>query len=156
MRSSSTTCPEARRESGFTLVSAVFLVVVLAALGSALANIAVREQMGSAAEVEAARVQQAARAGLEWGAFQVLRNPVPPAAAPACFASTNFSPAGLTNYTVTVSCTQTAASDGATNLVFYQLVATACNSPTAGACPNSATAPTISYVERQLSWTMSR
>ena len=160
MRSSSTTCPEARRQAGFTLVSAVFLIVVLAALGSALANIAVREQMGSAAEVEAARVHQAARAGLEWGAFQMLRNPAPPAAAPACFSTTSFSPAGLSNYTVTVSCTRTpgagTVSDGATTLAFYALVANACNSPTAGACPNSATAPAISYVERQLSWTVAR
>jgi MSHA biogenesis protein MshP len=137
----------------------VFILVVLTALGAALANISVREQLGSASEIESARALQAARAGLEWAAFQVLRNPPAPAAAPACFGSTSFSAAGLDSYTVTVSCTRTPASgtvsDGATALAFYQLVANACNAPAGGSCPVSGTPP-ITYVERQLSWTVSR
>lgn len=168
MRSSSTTCPEpwqrtprcpARRHRGFTLLSLTFVLVVLTALGAALASIGIRQQLGSAAEVDAARALQAARAGLEWGAFQVLRNPAPPAAAPACFATSSFSPAGLGSFTVTVSCTRTPASgtvaDGSSTLVFYQLVANACNGPTAGACPASGT-PDRSYAERQLAWTVQR
>ena len=149
-----------RRAAGFTLLSLVFVLVVLTALGAALANIAVRQQMGSAAEVDAARALQAARAGLEWGAFQVLRNPAPPAAAPACFSNTSFSPAGLSSFTVTVSCTRTpttgTVSDGATTLVFYQLVANACNASTSSACPNTSAAPQTSYAERQLTWTVAR
>ena len=170
MRSLSTTCPEPwprtpRRPrsppapGGFTLLSLTFVLVVLTALGAALANIAMRQQLGSAAEVDAARALQAARAGLEWGAFQVLRNPAPPAAAPGCFASTSFSPAGLTSFTVTVSCTRTpgsgTVSDGSTTLVFYQLVANACNGPSSGACPASGT-PSRTYAERQLAWTVQR
>ena len=170
MRSSSTTCPEpwqrTRRRpalphtaGGFTLLSLTFVLVVLTALGAALANIAMRQQLGSAAEVDAARALQAARAGLEWGAFQVLRNPSPPAAAPACFAATSFSPTGISSFTVTVSCTRTPSSgtvsDGTTTLVFYQLVANACNGPASGACPASGT-PDRSYAERQLAWTVQR
>ena len=146
----------ARRQSGFTLVSVVFILVVLAALGAALASISVRQQMGSAASLESARALQAARAGLEWAAFQVLRNPAPPASAPACPGSTSFSPAGLTSFTVTITCTRSAATDGATAMVFYQLVANACNSPSSGACPNVATAPERTYIERQVSWTLVR
>jgi MSHA biogenesis protein MshP len=142
-----------------TLVSAVFILVVLTALGAALANIAMREQLGSAAEVESARAMQAARAGLEWGGFQVLRNPAAPSAAPACFSATSFAPAGLSGYTVTVSCTRTpgsgTVSDGATTLAFFTLVANACNAPSSGACPTSGT-PAVTYVERQLSWTVAR
>ena len=169
MQSSSTTCPEpwasrarspAGPQAGFTLLSVVFILVVLTALGAALANIASRQQMGSAAEVDAARALQAARAGLEWAAFQVLRNPAPPAAAPACFGSTSFSPAGLGSFTVTVSCTRTpgsgTVSDGAIALVFYKLLATACNAPSGGNCPNAANAPEPSYAERQLTWTLAR
>ncbi len=158
MRCSSPLTP--RRAAGFTLLSLIFVLVVLTALGAALANIAVRQQMGSAAEVDAARSLQAARAGLEWGAFQVLRNPAPPAAAPACFSNTSFSPAGLSSFTVTVSCTRTpttgTVSDGVTALVFYQLVANACNAATAGACPNTGAAPQATYAERQLAWTVQR
>ncbi len=144
---------------GFTLVSAVFILVVLAALGAALAKISVAQHLGSAAEIEAVRAQQGAYAGLEWGAFQVLRVPPPPAAAPACFAPTNFSAAGLPGYTITVNCTRTPSSgtvsDGLTSIAFYQLVANACNAPSGGACPASGT-PSSTYVERQLARTVMR
>ena len=150
----------AHRARGFTLVSVVFILVVLTALGAALASVSMRQQMGSAAELESARALQAARAGLEWAAFQVLRNPAPPAAAPACPATTSFSPAGLGSFTVTITCTRTPGSgtvaDGVTTMAFFQLVANACNSPTSGACPSAATAPSRTYVERQLSWTLVR
>lgn len=177
MRSTSTTCPDRRcrhagsahrgtaragslaaraRQAGFTLVSVVFLLVVLAALGAALASVGVRQQMGSAAEIEAARALQAARAGLEWAAFQVLRSPPPPGAAPGCFGDTSFVAAGLAGFTVTVRCARTDGVDGATTLAFYQLVANACNGPVAGACPNPGASPRPTYVERQLTWMVTR
>jgi MSHA biogenesis protein MshP len=138
----------------------LFILVVLAGLGAALASISMRQQMGSAAEVESARALQAARAGLEWAAFEVLRNPAPPAAAPACFGITSLNPAGLSAYTVTVRCTRTppsgTVSDGATDLAFYQLVANACNAPSGGACPTPGAPPGPAYVERQLTWTLVR
>ena len=144
------------RDSGFTLISAVFVLVVLAALGTAMVGITQRQQLGSAAELDSARALQSARGGLEWAAWQVLQNPAPPAAAPACFGSTNMV---VAPFTVTVNCTRTPGSgtltDGATALVFYELVATACNAPVAGACPTTGT-PGVTYVERQLSWTVVR
>ena len=162
MQCTLTTSPDAQqagRGNGFTLVSAVFILVVLAALGAAMAKVSVRQHLGSAAEFEAVRAQQSARAGLEWAVFQVLRSPPPPAAAPACFAVTSFAPAGLSNFTVTVNCTRTPASgsvaDGPTALAFYQLVANACNAPSAGSCPTTG-APGQTYTERQLTWTVSR
>ena len=143
------------RSSGFTLVSALFVLVVLAALGAAMASMAVRAQLGSAAEIDAARALQSARGGLEWAAWQVLRNPAPPAAAPGCFAATSLALAGLAPFTVTVSCNRSTAADGAVDLVFYELVATACNATSAGACPSTA-ALQPTYVERQLRWTLVR
>jgi MSHA biogenesis protein MshP len=155
MRSTSATSPE-RRAAGFTLVSVLFIIVVLAALGAAIASVSTRQHLGSAAEVDSARALQAARAGLEWAAFQVLRNPAPPAAAPSCFGTASFTVSGLTNYTITVSCSQTAGTDGSTALAFYQLTATACNAPSSGACPNTGANPSNTYVERQLTWTVVR
>lgn len=144
------------RTAGFTMISAIFLLVVLAALGTAMVGITQGQQLGSAAELESARALQSARGGLEWAAYQVLQNPAPPAAAPACFGATNMTVAA---FTVTVSCVRTpssgAVADGATTMVFYQLVATACNAPVAGACPTTGT-PGATYVERQLSWTVVR
>jgi len=143
------------------MVSMLFILVVLAALGAALAKISQRQQLGSAAEIDAARAFQSASSGLEWGAFQVLRNPPPPAAAPACFPTTSFNPPGsLAGFTVTVSCTRTPASgtvsDGAATMAFYQFVANACNAPSGGACPNPGAAPATTYVERQLTSTVVR
>jgi MSHA biogenesis protein MshP len=162
MRYTSATCPEPTRHlatGGFTLVSMLFILIVLVALGAALAKISVRQQLGSAAEIEAARAYQSARAGLEWAAFQVLRNPPPPAAAPACFGTTSLIPAGLGSYTVTVNCTRTPGSgtlsDGSSALAFYRLVANACNAPSLGSCPTTG-APGQTYTERQLTWTVSR
>lgn len=155
MRSTSATNPE-RQAGGFTMVSALFIVVVLAALGAAITKVSTRQHLGSAAEVESARALQAARAGLEWAAFQVLRNPAPPAAAPACFGTASFTAAGLTQYTITVSCNRTAGTDGSSTMTFYQLTASACNAPTSGACPSTAASPSNTYVERQLAWTVMR
>jgi MSHA biogenesis protein MshP len=140
---------------GFTMVSALFILVVLVALGAALAGISSRQHLGAAAELEAARAYQAARAGLEWAAFEVLRNPAPPAAAPACPATASFTAPGLEAYTVTVSCTRTSASDGPSTLAFYQLVANACNAPAAGSCPAGGSVG-ATYVERELAWTVAR
>ncbi len=147
------------RSAGFTMMSVIFILVVLAVLGAALANISTRQHLGSAAELDAARAYQSARAGLEWAAFQVSRVPPPPAAAPACFAPTSFNAAGLGGFTVTVNCTRTPAagtvSDGAVALAFYRVVANACNAPVGGACP-AVGVPAQTYVERQLTWTVVR
>jgi len=155
MRSTSAPSPE-RRAAGFTLVSVLFIVVVLAALGAAITKVSTRQHLGSAAEIESARAYQAAHAGLEWAAFQVLRNPAPPAAAPSCLGTASFTAPGLSAYTITVSCSQTAGTDGSTALAFYQLTANACNAPSSGACPNSSASPSNTYVERQLTWTVVR
>ncbi|HLO95634.1 MAG TPA: agglutinin biogenesis protein MshP [Burkholderiaceae bacterium] len=156
--------PVRPHQAGFTMASLLFVLVVLSALGAAMALFTQRQHMSSAAELAAARAYQAAFAGLEWGSYQVLRNPAPPAAAPACFGSTQLSfgagtdPA-LSDFTVTVSCVRTPASgtvsDGASTLAFYELTAVACNQPVGGACPGDA-APAATYVERSLSRRVAR
>ena len=144
------------------MASLLFILVVLGALGAAMALFTQRQHMSSAAELAASRAYQAAHAGLEWASFQLLRNPLPPAAAPACFGTTSLSfaaDAALADFTVTVSCSRTpgtgTVSDGATALVFYDVTAVACNQPAGGTCPGSAP-PAATYVERSLSRRMSR
>jgi MSHA biogenesis protein MshP len=103
-----------------------------------------RVQQSSAAFDElGARGYQAAQSGIEWGAWQVLQN------GGACAVSTNLAlPGSLTLFTVTVGCTSTAHTEAGTPVTIYQLTATACNQPAAGACPNPA--PGVDYVERQV------
>lgn len=141
---------------GFTMMSMLFILVVLAALGTALAALSQRQQMGSAGELAAAKAYQAAFAGLEWGSHQVLRA----GGQPACFATRNIALADqLDGFTVTVSCARTpgsgTVSDGDQPLAFYTLIATACNIASGGGCPNATTTePT--YTERQLSRILSK
>lgn len=141
---------------GFTMMSMLFILVVLAALGTALAALSQRQQLGSAGELAAAKAYQSALAGLEWGSHQVLRTP----GQGACFATRSFTlPDRLADFTVTVTCTRTpssgTANDGDQSLAFYTLVATACNIASAGTCPNAATTE-VTYAERQLSRSLSK
>jgi len=139
-------CRTLRRSAGVGLVTAIFLLVVLSALAVAMVAISGAQQATSALDVQGARAYQAARAGIEWGLFQKLRNG-------ACQPSTSFAmPAAssLNGFMVTVTCTAIAApATGAPALVRHVLNATACNlQPAGGTCPNPSNNP--DYVERQI------
>ncbi len=132
----------ARKMRGFSLVSAIFLLVVLAALGVAMVTISTVQHQSSALDVQGVRAYHAARAGLEWGVYQNLRTG-------ACSGgATNIAlPAGtsLNGFTVTVVCTPDTGAGLNINGAVIQ--ATACNIPAGGACPN--VAPNSSdYVQR--------
>ena len=104
------------RERGFTLVSAVFLTVVLVALGASLVSISAVQQTTSAQQLQAVRANYAARAGLEWA--------IGKATAPGVCAGTTTLPAGtlggqLASFAVTVQCTQTSHDIDGTATSFY-------------------------------------
>src|SRR4030067_2020097 len=61
-----------RSSKGFSLVSAIFLLVVIAALGTFAMTLSTTQHQSAALDVMGARGYQAARAGVEWGAYQVL------------------------------------------------------------------------------------
>ncbi|MEW6164186.1 MAG: pilus assembly PilX N-terminal domain-containing protein [Pseudomonadota bacterium] len=130
---------------GFAIVSAIFILVVLAALGAFILNVSSSQQIGSALDVQGARAYQAARAGIEWGLYRQLQ-------AASCAAAASFAPAAATlaGFTITVNCAATA--DGSGGPTVYTLTSTACNQPDAGACPNT-TNPGAFYVERRLTVT---
>lgn len=87
------------RAAGFTLVSAIFLMVVLAILAVSLVTMSSVQHASSAQQLQAVRASQAARAGLEWAAARAAE----PAGCPA--GPTALSPGGaLTGFTVSVSC----------------------------------------------------
>lgn len=143
------------REGGFSLVSAIFLLVVLSALGAFMVSFSGVQHTTAARDVLGTRAYQAARSGIEWGAFQVLI----PAFPANCPAPTNLTGlAGtLAPFTVTVRCDRTLDTEGDTlnNVAVYLLTVDACNQPDgAGACPNAN--PGEAYVARQLQATFTR
>ncbi len=130
-------------QRGFSLVSAIFLLVVIAALGTFAVTLSTTQQQSAALDVQGARAYQAARAGIEWGAYQVL---TPGAIACGTLAApqpNNVTLTGTTlqNFTVTVNCGSAAASEASATITLFQLTSTA----------TQGTAATPSYVERQMS-----
>ena len=134
-------------QQGFSIVSAIFLLVVLAFLGAAMVTFSTSQQESSAMDVMGARPYQAARAGIEWGAYQVLQN------GGACAANQNL-PAGtlagtLSGFDVNVTCTAIAASEvsAATGTVTVYSISSVANAGTLG-LPG--------YVERQIQVTIGK
>jgi MSHA biogenesis protein MshP len=89
------------RVSGFAMVSAIFLLVVLAALGAYMITLSGTHQATPRQSILGARVYFGAKAGLDWGIQQAI-------AVDSCAASTPFAltGAGLTGVTATVACTE--------------------------------------------------
>lgn len=140
-------------ERGFTMVSAIFILVVLALLGAAIVTVSTSQQLGSTSDLLGTRAYAAARAGIEWGLYQVNSSNSWSSTTPntrTCPTSpTTFAlPATastLSGFTVTVTCTPypDAANGGPT---VYQIDAVACNVPV-GSCPGTLGR---TYVERRM------
>jgi MSHA biogenesis protein MshP len=151
----------ARRQKGFLVIAAVFLLVVLAALVAYLMTVSTTSQASSAADYDASRAYQAARAGAEWAAYEILRSDADPTFRNACgsgAATRNlaFGASTLASYAATVTCTSATTSEGASpTVVAYKIVSNACNQPNSGACPN-ASALSATYVEREVVLTLTR
>jgi MSHA biogenesis protein MshP len=84
-----------RKQQGFAIVTAIFLIVALAALGTFMIRMSGVQSESISLSIQGARVFQAARSGVEWGLYQVLvvGDPCP---APSTFPVQGFS--------VTVTC----------------------------------------------------
>jgi MSHA biogenesis protein MshP len=125
----------ARRAAGFSLVTALFLLIVLALLGIAIAAIFQLQSAQASLDVNASRGYEAAEAGIEWALVQVTdpdnddpnlsANPRQP---PACFATTPVSMAAsatLSGFTVSVSCSRSATTESNRQIAVYALASTA-------------------------------
>ena len=131
-------------QTGFSLITAIFLLVVLVSLGTLMMTFWAAQQQSSALDVLGMRAYQASKAGIEWGTYQITTSQV--------FASdckTNgaaSSPVSLLNtplsaYSLLVSCYATSHSESGVPVTAYSLTSAA--SGIAGASPGGA-----DYVER--------
>lgn len=157
-------------QHGFTIVSAIFILVVLAALGAFVVTISTTQQIGSALDIQGTRALMAARSGLEWGVYQVQASAsyqfgfgVSPGANPNTTANpstTRVCPAGsssftfpntaptLSGFSVTVKCDS--FPDTVSGPTVFRIISTACSQPNASVpyCPNLA--PGANYIERRV------
>ncbi|MHB0973123.1 MAG: hypothetical protein ACYC0P_02625 [Thiobacillus sp.] len=137
-----------RAESGFVLPTAIFLLVVLAALATYMVSLSRTSHTSSALDIQGERAYLAARAGIEWGAWQV-NDPqnLQPSPTP-CPASPTLLTLGdtLAGFSVAVSCARTLATDGADTVAIYQITSTA----------SSGTPGEMDYVERRIQASFSK
>jgi MSHA biogenesis protein MshP len=144
-----------RQRGSFLIIAGVFLVVVLGALAAYLGSVSNTAQTASVADFNSARAYRAARAGAEWAMYLILQTAggantfktlcetASPAKKSLSFSST------LAPFTATVTCSTATFTEGASNVTVYSIVSNACNLPSAGNCPNTATT-SATYVEREI------
>ncbi|MBT9507544.1 hypothetical protein [Rhodoferax sp.] len=123
-------------QQGFAAIAAIFLVVVLAALGGFMLTFSNTQQLTSAQDILGSRSYWAARAGLEWGIAGVT--------ATCPVASTSFA---VDAFAVTVTCTLQTYTDAGQPVNIFQLTSVARSSGAAGS---------VGFVERSLSATLER
>jgi MSHA biogenesis protein MshP len=113
-------------QQGFSLISAIFLLVVIAALGTFAVTLSTSQQQSSAHDVMGARAYQAARAGIEWAAFGVSQTASGVQWA-GCTPATNIGVLGgtLAPFNVAVACTSSSFVEGASTIWIYNVTATA-------------------------------
>ncbi len=141
-----------RRQRGFSLVAAIFLLVILAALGIFMLSMSTMQQTTSAQDIQGSKAYQAAKAGIEWGAYQILTPensiaPGPIVAPYACPASTPLPALGgaLANFVVTVGCTPVSVfTEGGNTVRVYQLTAVA----------TFGTSPASNFISRSITATI--
>jgi len=131
-----------KRHAGVGLVTAIFLLVVIAGLAAALVTVFTSQQASSQLDQQGTRAYQAARAGIEWGLFRARQ-------ADSCVATSNFALPAASNlgaFTVTVTCTPQAPL-GNVATTTRVITATACNQPVNGAC-GASPGNNLDYVQR--------
>lgn len=137
-------------QHGFSIITAIFMLVVLSFLGIAMVSFSTSQHQSSAMDVMGSRAYQAARAGIEWQAYYVVSSPASAAAAiPQCLPNNPLGGLGgtLSPFTVTVNCVAASHVEGASTIWIYDVTSTA---QTGGAAGNPG------FVERVISVKMGK
>ena len=99
-----------KRQRGFSLVSAIFLLVVLAGLGVYAVRLNTLQQQTVTAGLRAAQAFHAARTGVAWGAYRALN-------AGSCGSTTlNLTEGATAGFRVSVQCSQSTHTEGSSTV----------------------------------------
>jgi MSHA biogenesis protein MshP len=133
-----------RSSKGFALMLAIFMIITLAAIGVYLLTISTGQLEAATQDEQGVRAYQAARSGIDWGAYQRLQN-----SSCAAFQRLTFVQPGLAGFNAEVVCVLVVTeTEGAGPVNVYKITATGCNANPCGSATLANAAPT--YVERQL------
>lgn len=128
-----------RIEQGFAAITALFLLVVLAALGAFMLTFSNTQQLTSAQDVQGSRAYWAARSAIEWA---VVAIPAAPALCPSTTPSLVAGPALIEGFTIQIHCARKVYVEGADARTIYALESQASMGAAAGG---------PGYIERSLS-----
>jgi MSHA biogenesis protein MshP len=131
-----------RRQAGFGLVAAMFLIIVVALVIAAMSRLSSAQHGTNSLAIQQARAYQAARSGLDWGITQAIN-------AGNCAAG-NPSLAGgnLSDFAVVVACTSSGyTNEQGTAITIFRFTATAQNGAPGGR-PDYAFRQLTAVVER--------
>lgn len=101
------------RQNGFSLVPALFLLVVLAALGIVAVRMMGVQQQTVVLAMQSSRAYAAARSGIDWSAYQALVN------GSCASSSLALAEAGLDGFNVDTSCSSTTHTEGPNTVRVY-------------------------------------
>jgi MSHA biogenesis protein MshP len=105
------------RQHGFSLVPALFLLVVLAVLGAVAVRVSAVEHQTVVLGIQSARAYAAAQAGIEWSAYRAIN-------AGTCGSTTlSLTEGGLDGFTVDMNCASTSHTEGSSVTNIYVLEA---------------------------------
>ena len=124
-------CSEAKIQGGFAIISAIFLLVTLAALGAFILTVSNTQQLTSAQDIQGSRAYWAAKGGIQWVAASIIATGACPGGQPA-FAD---------GFAVVVTCASNAYVEGVTARTVYWVTSTASSGGAVGG---------IGYSERQV------
>jgi MSHA biogenesis protein MshP len=105
------------KQGGFSIVMAIFILVVLGLLGGYMVKLTGVQYATSTYAAQGARAYQAARAGIEWGLYKLLKDG-------SCVASTVLTLPDINGFSVTLSCANSPTyTEGADSHVVYKITA---------------------------------
>lgn len=111
-----------RLQRGFSLVAAVFIIVVLALLGTSMVFLGVLERETVSAAIQGSRAYHAARSGVEAGLFLAVSSSGPGTCGDSNY---NLGVDGLNGFNVAVNCSAATHRELATNYSVYVITSTA-------------------------------
>lgn len=127
-----------KRRHGFAAIAAIFLIVILMALGAFMVTFSNTQQLTSAQDLQGSRAYWAANAGLDWVIGSVTANATCPTAGAPSFKG---------DFTVTVSCIPQSYTEAGLPVNIFNFMSVARTSVAVGS---------IGYVERSVSGTMEK
>lgn len=121
--------PIRRCQRGVSIIAAIFMLLLLASLAALMARMTSSSQASSAQDLLGSKAYQAARAGIEWGLYQLDPNAAT-ATLPGCFAPTTLTQ--IDGFSVAVRCeafpsAATTYDEGGRSIRVFRLTATGSN-----------------------------